>query len=273
MKRIWTVLLAGTLLASSAAPAAAITRGGVPDGEDHPYVGLMVAGFGDAEDFQPAWRCSGALISPTVYVTAGHCTDGAEHVEIWFDTDPQAYEGRLGYPFPSEHSVSGTPSTHPDYDDAAFYLYDLGVVVLDAPYQLDRYATLPDVGAVDELRPGRKSAVVTSVGYGLQAVKPKLLGALTRYRADLMVVDTTGVAGLRQAFQQFEGSGSFTVSGDAKHGGTCFGDSGGPVLLAGTDTLLGVNSFALNANCAGVGGVYRIDKQPDLAFISSFLEE
>ena len=36
-------------------------------------------------------------------------------------------------------------------------------------------------------------------------------------------------------------------------GGTCFGDSGGPDLLGGTDTVLAVNSYVTNGNCAGVG--------------------
>ena len=53
------------------------------DGEDHPYVGLMVADV----DGEPAWRCSGTLISPTVFLTAGHCVHGADAARVWFDTD------------------------------------------------------------------------------------------------------------------------------------------------------------------------------------------
>jgi hypothetical protein len=257
VKRLWLLLLAIGLTASLATPAAAITRGGVPDGDDHPYVGLMVAKV----DGVPSWLCSGALVSETLFVTAGHCTDGASSIELWFEATLEP--NRFGFPFVGD--VSGTPVTHPQYMDDAFFLYDLGVVELDESFSVSRYAELPEIGAVDQLRPGRKRAVVTAVGYGQQAVKPQPRQDLTRYQADLMVVDTTGVVGLRRYFGIFEGSGSFTVSGDAKHGGTCFGDSGGPVLLE--DTILGVISFGLNANCAGIGGVYRIDKQPDLDFI------
>jgi len=53
--------------------AYAITNG-QPDGDAHPYVGLLV--FDDAPG-HPAWRCSGSLIAPNVVLTAGHCTDGA----------------------------------------------------------------------------------------------------------------------------------------------------------------------------------------------------
>jgi hypothetical protein len=262
MRRLWTALAVGILVAAMAAPASAITRGGTLDGEDHPYVGLMVANV----DGAPAWRCSGALISPTLYVTAGHCTFGADGATLWFESDVEQDRVELGYPFSGgPTSVTGTPVTHPEYLDEAFFLYDLGVVVLDEPIALDGYASLPTPGAVDDIPPGRRSATVTAVGYGLQSVKPTLTADLTRYQADLMVVDTRGVAGLGRYARAFEDASSFVVSGDARHGGTCFGDSGGPILRG--DTIMGVISFGLNANCAGIGGIYRVDKATDLAFI------
>src|SRR5215203_1408631 len=74
MLRIRTALaaLAVMVLAgvASTSPAAAIT-GGEPDGNDHPNVGLIL--FYDAEG---RFRCSATLISPTVLVTAAHCTTG-----------------------------------------------------------------------------------------------------------------------------------------------------------------------------------------------------
>jgi len=53
-------------------------------------------------------------------------------------------------------------------------------------------------------------------------------------------------------------------------GGTTFGDSGGPVLLAGTNTILAVNSFVTNYNCDGVTYSNRIDTYA-LEWINSFL--
>ncbi len=52
-------------------------------------------------------------------------------------------------------------------------------------------------------------------------------------------------------------------------GGTCFGDSGGPDLLGGTDTVLAVNSYVTNSNCSGVGYSQRVDIQDVLDWISS----
>lgn len=62
------------LLLIAAVPALAITNNFVPDYE-HPFVGLAV--FYDANG-EFLWRCSGSLISPTVFLTAGHCADTAE---------------------------------------------------------------------------------------------------------------------------------------------------------------------------------------------------
>ena len=270
MRRLTVAALAATLMVALALPVAAITNGEL-DGDDHPYVGLMVA---DDADGNPMWRCSGALISPTVFVTAGHCVEPpAAGVTIWFETDLEPTPLDFGYPFEGNTSFEGTPHPYPRYDPNAFDLYDLGVVVLDGPgVQLDEYASLPEVDQVDTLGNGRKEAVVTAVGYGLQratsnpAGPDRILDDLTRYQADLFVVNTNGVAGIGP----IPDSHSMVLSGDAKHGGTCFGDSGGPILLG--DTILAVNSFALNANCAGIGGVFRIDRQEELDFISSFLD-
>ena len=54
-------------------------------------------------------------------------------------------------------------------------------------------------------------------------------------------------------------------------GGTCFGDSGGPNLLGGTDVVLAVNSYVTNGNCAGVGYAARVDVPETLNWIKSLL--
>ena len=267
MKKVLTLLGVFVLVLAIAAPVGAITKGGAPDDGEHPYVGLMVALDGDGN---PLWRCSGALISPTVYVTAGHCVEApAVSATIWFDEDVESGIPGNGYPFVGD--VNGTAYPHPNYDPSAFYLFDLGVVELDEPFIVSRYASLPAEGVVDEMGKGRNNAAVEAVGYGLQnANKNHTQADRVRMKADLFVVNTNGVAGLGRLFDFYEGSGSMMVSGDAAHGGTCFGDSGGPMLLGDSDVIVGVNSFGLNGNCAGVGGAYRIDQADDLAFIGSF---
>src|ERR671912_312669 len=91
-------------------PIRAITDGEL-DGNGHPYVGLMVA---QAADGTPLWRCSGTLLSATLFLTAGHCTESpAAHVEIWFDADVTDAAAQ-NYPFTGD--VGGTPYTHPQYN-------------------------------------------------------------------------------------------------------------------------------------------------------------
>ena len=77
-------LIAGLVGALAlAAPVGAITNGQA-DGGEHPYVGQLF--FYDPDDIDSrftdpgGWfNCSGTLISPTVVLTAGHCTFGTGH--------------------------------------------------------------------------------------------------------------------------------------------------------------------------------------------------
>jgi V8-like Glu-specific endopeptidase len=85
------VLLAMALgmLATTAFPAAAITGNYVEDNE-HPFVGLVV--FYD-EEGEFLHRCSGSLLTPTVFLTAGHCTDEATvatTARVYFQQDAGA---------------------------------------------------------------------------------------------------------------------------------------------------------------------------------------
>src|SRR5687767_456254 len=73
---IVTVVLA-VIVAAFPSPSAAITGNFVEDTE-HPYVGLVV--FYDAEG-EFLGRCSGSLLTPIVFLTAGHCTGTYEDDE------------------------------------------------------------------------------------------------------------------------------------------------------------------------------------------------
>ncbi len=54
-------------------------------------------------------------------------------------------------------------------------------------------------------------------------------------------------------------------------GGTCSGDSGGPVYLGGSSSnlIVAVTSFGLNALCRGTDFGYRIDRTEVLNWINS----
>lgn len=259
-----TILALCALIAGAvfALPAGAVTDGEL-DGNGHPYVGLMVAQ--DATG-APLWRCSGTLIAPTVFLTAGHCTEApAAHVEIWFAADVQSGIPGNGYPFDGD--VGGTPHTHPQYNPNAFFLFDLGIVTLDAPVNMAQYGALPTLNQLDQLKP-RRSTTFTAVGYGLQKSFPTAASWKTVAQRVRMVAEPH----LIQINSGLVGDFSLLLSNNANTGGTCFGDSGGPNFLGSSNVVAGVTSFGLNGTCGGTGGVYRVDRADDLNWVNTFLD-
>lgn len=261
MKRVlFTSVFVLVLVFSLIGTASAVTDG-YEDGDGHPYVGLMVASIGGA----PQWRCSGTLISPTLFLTAGHCTFGADHVEIWFDADVTNAAAH-GYPFTGD--VGGTPYSHPNYNDSAFFLFDLGVVVLDEPVVMSEYGVLPGLDQLDALKTqrGQQDVTFTAVGYGLQKSFPDAAS----WKNSALRIRMVAEPHLIQINGGLVGDFSILLSNNANTGGTCFGDSGGPNFIGSSNVVGGVTSFAMNGNCAGTGGVYRIDRADDLDWLATF---
>jgi secreted trypsin-like serine protease len=261
-KALALALSVAALLALAVPPAGAITDGEL-DGNSHPYVGLMVAQ--DAHG-KPVWRCSGTLMSATIFLTAGHCTEApAAHAEIWFAADVQSGVPANGYP--NKGDAGGKTYTHPQYNPNAFYLYDLGVVVLDKPIKMSKYGALPQQDVLDKLatQRGTQDVTFTAVGYGLQQSFPDEASFLEHNEKIRMVA----YPHLLQINTAFTGDGSLLLSNNANTGGTCFGDSGGPNFIGSSNVVGGVTSFGLNGECAGTGGVYRVDRSDDLGWLSS----
>jgi secreted trypsin-like serine protease len=243
-------------------PLGAITNGEI-DGNRHPAVVLLVM---DVKG-QPAFRCSGTLLSPTVLLTAGHCTgEPGEFSGMRVFTESDVQNGNNNFPFAGRNSVEAvTWSAHPLFREATFFLHDVGVVVLRKPVKLNQasYGVLPSEGELDSLQP-RASTVFASVGYGVQEINPVFVtAALVRMFAQphLVQIDT----GLTGDF-------SLLLSNNHATGGACFGDSGGPNFLGTSNVIGGVTSFGLNGTCGGTGGVFRLDKRDVLDFVNSFLQ-
>lgn len=229
------------------------------DGNNHPYVGLMVA---QDVNGNPLWRCSGTLISPIHFLTAGHCTESpAAHAEIWFDADVESGIPGNGYPLSGD--AGGTPYTHPNYNPNAFYRYDVGMVVLGAPVSMPAYGALPQLNVMDQMARARgtQNVTFTAVGYGLQWSNPVFV-AQQRVRM-------SATPHLLQINTGYVGSYSLMLSNNASTGGTCFGDSGGPNFIGSSNVVGGVTSYAINGNCAGTGGVYRLDRADALNWLST----
>jgi V8-like Glu-specific endopeptidase len=202
-------------------------------------------------------------MTPTIFLTAGHCTYGATTVGIWFAADVDS--GRPGNGYPFEGEVDGTPYTHPLYPTASFVRNDVGLVILNTPVMKSTYGSLPQRGELNSLatRRGLKSVDFTSVGYGLQFINPVFVeSARVRMYAtpQLIQINVPG----------FTGDFSMLLSNNHSTGGTCFGDSGGPNFLGDSNVVAAVTSFGINGNCAGTGGVFRLDTDNALDWLAGF---
>jgi hypothetical protein len=223
-------------------------RGGTPDGEGHPYVAFIRSG---------PLVCTGTAISDRLVVTAAHCFDGpTARVQLTFDTNRRS---------PAAVFHAGTWHPDPQFCGgcAGGPTHDLAVVVLDDPAPRSRYAQLPGSGLVDALS---NKTGVDLVGYG---VEDFVHGGGPPFPARPSGLRMTAPAELHssKAGDEFV---KLSAHGSESSGGACFGDSGGPNLLAGTDTLLAVNSFAGNALCNGLTHSYRLDTGAALGFIAQF---
>ena len=283
MKKL--LLLAAVFTASLAlvpTSANAITGDFVED-FDHPYVGLVV--FYDA-DGEFLWRCSGSLLTPTVFLTAGHCTapdaDGTPvTARVYFQQDAGVnldptteIDPVTGYPescAPGTLGVTCATSNQLynfDYTGRLPNTQDVGLLILDQAITLPEYGVLAEAGSLDQLatQRGLQDLTFTVSGYGLTYKnQPQNGKANVSFRERL-----EALAHLVNLKSAINGGFNLQTGGNGQgQGGTCNGDSGGPVFYGGFDSniIVGVTSFGLNALCRGTDFAYRTDQQEVIDWI------
>jgi len=267
-----SIRLAASLAAMAAlsAPAMAITWG-QPDGNAHPNVVNLIF-----ERPEGLFSCTGTLLSPTVVITAGHCTEefGVANVRSWvtFKPDVAINSGcstrkclNKYLDDPKNGWIRGTAIPHPQYDDFAGWpnapTYDAGIIKLASPVKLSTYGELPSLGFLETIRTAAENNF-TVVGYGLQGYIPAFYSdQWTRY------VGTLKLQQLNSTWTGESTTATFT-NNPGTGGGTCFGDSGGPIFYNDTNMIVSVVSWG-QTPCIGVDYNFRTDIRTTQDFVNS----
>jgi Trypsin len=240
MRLLLRALLATSAVALTVAAPSAAVLDGTPD-TAHPYVGILVTEI----EGNTVPVCSGFLVSPTVFVTAGHCVDDLGGTLPAFVSFDQSFT-------PDSELHAGTAVPNPRFGSAGPHSFDVALVLLDEPVTGRGFAQLP---TLDRLESVRRSSALTVVGYGANA----------RHGIDLefRLVRSFGEARLVKTEKKIAHLRMST--------GICFGDSGGPVLLGTGHVAVAVNSFVSNRQCAGNSFAYRLDTAEAMAFLAPYL--
>lgn len=262
-RKAFLILTVVVLVLMGLQPVVAITWG-EPDTE-HTHVGAMLV---DWPGYGPYQWCSGTLVHPRVFLTAGHCTVNLEAYGIetvWVNFDQYALNERTLLDV--EEVI-----THPDYNwGPTSDPHDVGILILKKRAKRIKPAVLPEPFLLDTLeeegmlRDGSEGAKFTLVGYGgtLQWPPPQISYDDYRRFAE-SEFQTLLKTWLRMSQNQA-----------TDDGGTCFGDSGGPAFWTDPDTgeeiLVGITSWG-DAQCVATGFNYRVDIPQTLDFIDDVID-
>jgi hypothetical protein len=268
-KRVLAVTASVLLVAGLQGPAGAST-GGTPDGENHPNV-AMIAGY----DAEGRFRCSATLIRDDLILTAAHCTHGVVgKMLVTFESEilnsstpppssplPVAADQAAGYTTAELQDAgynSGTPYTHPEYSDFTDIRNwnDLGALVLDVPETELSPASVAGVGTLSAIKSSDLSKTIfTAVGYGTEVRKPTSGPQKPTPFSYPLIRRYVDMPGQKLTDQILQTNGN--PNDNRGTGGTCFGDSGGPVFHDGE--LVAVTSYGYTSNCRYLGGYQRVD--------------
>lgn len=255
MRRVWAVSVTVLTILALAAPAQAITFGQLDTTNRFPHVGAVIAEYNEPGTKEVL--CSGTLVSPTVFLTAGHCTAFLESIgvqDVWVTFDP-SFDA-------ASPLVHGTYHTHPLFDSGGqSNTFDLAVIELDSPASGITPARLPALNQLDGT--SLKSQRFTAVGYGTVRNDKTKAGQTFSFDGMRRFADQ-GFRSLTQAWL------NLSMNPSTGSGGTCFGDSGGPHFLADTNVVASVTVTG-DRFCRATDVTYRVDTPSAREFLGRFL--
>lgn len=259
MKR--SLILVAVLAVVTVGAAQAITYG-EPDGSRHPSTGALI--FLSPSRGEYRITCTGSLISPTVFLTASHCTSFLESngiSDVWVTFDPNFSQ--------SSKLLHGSMHTNPLYNQTQSDPQDIAVVTLDKPVKGIAPVDLPTAGLLDQMkRAGTLNGTrFTSVGYGNQEATNAPGGPVFSFTGER-----------RYAIGEFNSLTDvwlkISQTATTGEGGTCNGDSGGPQFLgagsAETTTQVSITIIG-DALCKATNVDYRLDTRQARAFLGEFV--
>ena len=254
MRPIRLAVTAALAVLVFAAPTMAISFGHL-DGSAHPNVGAMLV---PDQNGHPDLWCTGTLVSPTVFVTASHCTidltvAGRTH-DVYVSFDPVVGDAPTMY--------RGTAHTNPAYrSNVESDPHDVGVIVLDEPIDWITPARLPTANLLDSL--DLKSQRFTTVGYGDARDDKTKAGASIYFDGARRATDQ-GFRSLTKAWL------NLSMNPSVGSGGTCYGDSGGPHFVGSSDVIAAVTVTG-DAWCRATDVDYRLDTRASRSFLAQFV--
>ncbi len=281
------------LTTSAAVNAQAITGGDRDDANHYSNVGMIVF-YEDGGRF----RCTATLVSPTVLLTAAHCSAGNTGKTIVNFSPviaeqppsglPAAANPAVGYTDPDGDGVivdlkgrdwyTGTAYAHPRYSDFTDLKNwnDVGVVILDRPVTNLAPAAIAPVGTLDAIAKSKLSSTLFRVvGYGTEVRKYQPVpedanqGKKPTPQSYPLVRRYADAPGQKLTPQILQVNGN--IHDTRGTGGSCFGDSGGPTFYPGGgaagEKVVTVTSYGYTDNCRYLDGLQRVD----IAVVQSWL--
>lgn len=197
--------------------------------------------------FTEGWSsglCTGILLTNDWVLTAGHCTEGySPSYKIYLGSDLSFLTQDKPPSKATQVRTADLVLSHPKYLHDNLKSTDVGLLHVTTPFIVDNSTTSYELDLYDGSRDLIIGQPVTLFGYGC-----------TDYNAE--TVDDQ----LREAELTVGGfqSGHLWTHRNSSQQSGCFGDSGGPMLLPGTHTLVAI-FFAGNTTNGDNWGIFTAD--------------